>query len=306
MSFATRSATQCLGGASISDDRCLHLLCKGDAPGPTIVIEQGLAGPSILWWPVQDAVAEFARVCTYDRAGFLWSDPAPRGRNMLDAVEDLRELLTRAGVPGPFVLVGHSYGGPLVRLFVRRYPSDVVGLVLVDTPDESIVLRPSFADYNRGLRRMFGVMQGLARFGVLRLGIGLRPPPGLAPAAAKAFAAMFGRAAQFRAAREDSRALEKMPAEVGLSSGFGTLGALPLSVITHGQAFVGPAIVLEEGWPEAQRNLARLSTNSELVVAANSNHMVNLDEPNVVTDAIRRVYVAARDGRPLGSPASAT
>src|SRR5688572_9412079 len=70
--------------------RRLHVLCKGSAPGPTVVIEQGLAGPSILWWHVQDAVAQFARVCSYDRAGFHWSDPAPGERNMLDAVQDLR------------------------------------------------------------------------------------------------------------------------------------------------------------------------------------------------------------------------
>jgi pimeloyl-ACP methyl ester carboxylesterase len=281
--------------------RRLHVLCKGDAPGPTVVIEQGLAGPSILWWPVQDAVAQFARVCTYDRAGFHWSDPAPGERNMLDAVHDLHAVLTRAKIPGPYVLVGHSYGGPLVRVFAREYPNEVAGLVLVDTPDESIVFRKSFDDYNRGLRRMFAVMQAAASVGVLRWVFTLRPEPSLGPDARAAFAAMFGRAGQFRAARNDSRALERIPPQLRGPGGFGTLGSMPLSVITHGQPFQGPAVALEDGWSEAQRNLARLSSNSELVVAANSNHMVNLDEPQVVVEAIRRVHAAARDRAPLGA-----
>ncbi len=281
--------------------RRLHVLCKGDAPGPTVVIEQGLAGPSILWWPVQDAVAEFARVCTYDRAGFHWSEPARGERDMLDAVHDLHAVLTRGKVPGPYVLVGHSYGGPLVRLFAKEYPNDVAGLVLVDTPDDSIVFRKSFDDYNRGLRRMFGVMQAAASIGVLRWGFALRPSPALGPDARAAFPAMFGRAGQFRAARADSRALERIPPRLRGPDGFGTLGSTPLSVITHGQAYQGSAVMLEDGWSEGQRHLARLSSNSELVVAANSNHMVNLDEPQVVVDAVRRVHAAARDRAPLGS-----
>ena len=99
----------------------------------------------------------------------------------------------------------------------------------------------------------------------------------------------------FRTTVEYSNALDELTAELRSSGGFGSLGDRPLSVITHGVPFLGPAAVLEEGWREGQRTPAALSTNSELIVAAKSNHMINNDEPQVVIDAIRRVHAAGRD-----------
>jgi pimeloyl-ACP methyl ester carboxylesterase len=114
--------------------RCLHLRESGEAAGPTVVIEQGAGGPAVFWWPAQDEIARFARVCTYDRPGTGWSDPAPGGRSMSDRVAELHYLLHAARVPGPYVLVGHSYGGPLISLFARDYPDETAGLVFADTP----------------------------------------------------------------------------------------------------------------------------------------------------------------------------
>jgi len=131
--------------------RRLHILCKGTAPGPTIVIEQGAGSPSILWWPIQDKVAAFARVCTYDRAGYLWSDPAKTVRTLEDRVADLHALLAGAKIPAPYILVGHSFGGPLVRLYAHLHPTEIAGMVLVDTTEEGVILRPSFDDYVKKL-----------------------------------------------------------------------------------------------------------------------------------------------------------
>ena len=149
--------------------RRIHLHCQGDAPGPTVVIEQGVASPSIVWRPVEAAIAKFARVCTYDRAGFLWSDPAAPGRSLDDRMADLHALLKRAEVRAPYVLVGHSFGGLLLRRFARAYPDLVAGLVLVDSPDELVVFRDSLqSSYLQGLR-MQQVLGVLARVGVIRL-----------------------------------------------------------------------------------------------------------------------------------------
>src|SRR5580692_791159 len=124
----------------------LHLLCKGSA-SPTVVIEQGAGELSSFWWPVQDRIADFARVCTYDRAGYGWSDPARAPRTVEDRARELHALLSNAGVQAPYIFVAHSYGGLIVRDYLRHYPGEVAGLVLVDTPDESSIFRGDVLDF---------------------------------------------------------------------------------------------------------------------------------------------------------------
>src|ERR1700691_2180362 len=129
-----------LGRLAAVGDHKLHLLYKAGI-APTIVIEQGAGEPSRLWWPVQDKIAEFASVCTYDRAGYGWSEPAAAGRTIAERAEELHALLTNAAIPGPFILVAHSYGGFIVRCFARNHPNQTAGLVLVDTPEEAAFFR---------------------------------------------------------------------------------------------------------------------------------------------------------------------
>ena len=112
----------------------LHLNCTGDirATQPTVVLETGLGDFSVEWSLVQPGVARFARVCSYDRAGDGWSDLGPNPRTLRQIVYELHTMLERAGERRPYVLVGHSYGGWLVRLYQNTYPSEVTGLVLVE------------------------------------------------------------------------------------------------------------------------------------------------------------------------------
>jgi len=112
----------------------LHLNCTGEArpSQPTVILESGLGDFSVEWSLVQPGVAAFARVCSYDRAGDGWSDLGPHPRTMRQIVYELHTLLDNAGVKRPLVLVGHSYGGWLVRLYASSYPAEVVGMVLVE------------------------------------------------------------------------------------------------------------------------------------------------------------------------------
>ncbi|MGH2484392.1 MAG: alpha/beta fold hydrolase, partial [Ktedonobacterales bacterium] len=115
----------------------MHINLTGKGTGPTVVLDAGLAGFSTDWTLVQREVATFARVCSYDRAGYGWSDPVPGERTSDVIVAELHKLLRHAGAPGPYLLVGHSFGGYSVRVFADRYPDEVAGLVLVDPSHEA-------------------------------------------------------------------------------------------------------------------------------------------------------------------------
>src|SRR5438067_10878185 len=112
----------------------LHINCTGKARAsqPTVVLEAGIGDFSVEWSLVQPGVAKFARVCSYDRAGAGWSELGPHPRTMHQIVYELHILLEKADVRPSYVLVGHSYGGWLVRLFASKYRSEVAGMVLVE------------------------------------------------------------------------------------------------------------------------------------------------------------------------------
>jgi hypothetical protein len=151
--------------------RRLHLRIAGDGPGPTVVFEAGFGGSSVLWSLVQDGVSRFARTCAYDRAGYGFSDFGPFPRSGAQLAAELHLALTHADLPPPYILVAHSYGGLISRLFAWRHPRDVVGLVLVDALHGAI-----FDEAHQVMRRMvtaFGFTLGglvlLGAVGALRI-----------------------------------------------------------------------------------------------------------------------------------------
>jgi len=109
----------------------LHIRCAGDG-GPVVIFDAALGGSSLSWTLVQPAVARITRACSYDRAGFGWSDAGPLPRTAGRIAGELHALLHAAAVPHPYVLVGHSYGGLVMRLFASRHADEVAGLVLVE------------------------------------------------------------------------------------------------------------------------------------------------------------------------------
>ncbi len=114
----------------------LHLNCSGQG-SPTVVMESGAGDLSLVWALVQPQIAQFTRACSYDRAGYAWSDAGPQPRTMAQIAYELHAALANAGEKGPYVLVGAALGGAMVRVFANTYPSDVSGMVLVDSADEN-------------------------------------------------------------------------------------------------------------------------------------------------------------------------
>ena len=148
----------------------LHINCTGEG-SPTVVIDAGLGDWSTSWGLVQPEVAKTTRVCTYDRAGMGWSEPGPLPRDAHQIAGELHTLLQNANIPGPYVMVGHSFGGLPVQVFVHDYPAEVAGVVLIESmypgPED---LRHTKPDASR-------LASVLARFGIVRL---LARPLGLA------------------------------------------------------------------------------------------------------------------------------
>ena len=270
--------------------RRLHILCKGEAKGPTVVFEAGLSQytANATYGKAQDAIAPFARVCTYDRAGLGWSEPDPQPRTYPVMVDDLHRLLAAAGLKGPYVLVGHSIGGPLVRLYANTWPADVAGVVLVDATSEPTF--PEIVAASASITAQIDAAVRGARPGAPIIGL----PAGTPPETVMTFTPEI-----MLAVKGEFQAFDRLPAAMKAPGGFGKLGDVPLVVIRRGRNEADPPNATDLGWRAAQEQLAGLSTNSVVMVARNSGHTIPLDEPEVVADGVRRVLDAYRTGTHL-------
>src|SRR5918996_1448838 len=147
----------------------LHFRCSGEGT-PVVVCDAALGGSSLSWTLVEPAVSRVTRICTYDRAGFGWSDAGPFPRTAGRIADELYELLKRGSVPAPFVLVGHSFGGLVMRLFTARHREDVAALILIEPaiPEEWVDPSPDLrAHMARGVR-LCGYGTVAARVGIAR------------------------------------------------------------------------------------------------------------------------------------------
>ena len=144
----------------------LHINCTGrtSVGHPTVILDSQLGGNSLDWSNVQPGVATFTRVCSYDRAGYGWSDSGPKPRTSERMVSELHTLLIKAGIPGPYVLVGHSYGGFNVRLYAYTYPQEVAGMILVDASHEDAAQQEI-----RDGQKQLSMCSSVAPFGIIRL-----------------------------------------------------------------------------------------------------------------------------------------
>ncbi len=299
--IATPGADGHFAGMVDVGGRSLYFECLGSG-SPTVILEAGFRTRADVWMDdliqpdaprtmVFPGVAEFTRVCAYDRPGTATSrdgellpsrsDPAPMPRTARDAVSDLHALLEAAAIPGPYVLVGHSFGGLFVRLYTATYPDEVAGLVLVDAFAETLedeMTAEQWAAYDE-------IFQPV--------------PPALADYGDLEFTDLDASMDQMRDAAAES-----------------PLRPLPLVVLSRGQAMTMPddlpggltGAMLEEAWQTAQDGLAALLPDAWQVIATESEHYIQLQQPELVIDAVRAVVDAVRDpaswtqATPVASP----
>jgi pimeloyl-ACP methyl ester carboxylesterase len=296
----------------------LHLNCTGEARSsqPTVILEGGLGDFSVEWSLVQPGVAKFARVCSYDRAGDGWSDLGPHPRTLRQIVYELHTLLEKGGVTPPLVLVGHSYGGWLVRLYAATYKADVAGMVLVDAGADDPWRMLSGGKLVHSSELVKGepvpevkvsnplrlseippVALSQMKAGAQQLASHPNEPPRdkLPIEAQRMRGWALGRVEHIAASVNPFEIEELADLRARRTATRYPLGDMPLVVLTRG--------VSEEGGPdskafEAEHRqdhtvIAQMSRNGKMIVAERSGHHIQLDEPQLVIETIRGVLAAA-------------
>jgi pimeloyl-ACP methyl ester carboxylesterase len=248
----------------------LHLYCTGSA-GPTVVMEAGGGAMASDLDRISTAVSADTRVCVYDRAGRGWSESAQTAPHGVQIATDLHTLLERAGVAGPYVLAGHSFGGLYVQTFAAQYPSEVAGMVLIDSTAPNAAVS-DYADRPYVLDRVFALVSTSAQLGLGHL---------------------------FGATARDLRSTIDEYADAGdavkQAASLTDFGGKPLFVLTAGSGS-------DAAWFEAQNQMAALSTDSVHRVAEGASHDALVADPDgaaATTQAILAVVASVRSGEPL-------
>lgn len=271
----------------------LHINCTGSG-SPTVVLLPGAGEISSAWGWVAPVVARDSRVCVYDRAGRGWSEGATSQQDGIALAADLHTLLDRAHEAGPYLLVGHSFGGLYVLNFAARYIDQVAGVVLLDSTHPDMFTRlPKYPFIYEAYRRVSAVFPSLARLGIGR--VAYRSNFDKLPLQSRREEVAFWSTA--RAARSQRDEWAEAPVVMRQAHSLATLGARPLIVVTAAEE-------AQEGWIPLQRELATLSTNSQHRVVPNATHTSLVDDERQAsnsTDAIRAVMQAARSGSPLAA-----
>jgi pimeloyl-ACP methyl ester carboxylesterase len=277
----------------------MHINCTG-VGSPAVILVSGLDDFSITWSLIQPEIAKTTRVCSYDRAGVGWSEESPNSRTSENLVKELHTLLMNANVEGPYVMVGHSFGGALIQLYIYNYPDEVVGFVLVDAAPVNLFVRiPSWRNIIRRKIGIFRALETMSSFGLLALSpenISNRDFP---EEASSQFQAISSATDYYKITIAENKMLETNLAEIKAMH-ITSFGDLPLIVLSRGtrdmmlglpEAENGQA---HQAWNEMQSELLELSSNSRQLVAEKSEHFIQLQQPQLVIDAIFQILQIAR------------
>jgi len=283
-----------------------HLFCTGRG-APTVILEEGAGGGSLNWSWIQRLVASTTRVCSYDRPGYGWSDPTDTPRDANTVSRELDALLKSSGERGPFIAVGHSLGGPYARMFAAQQRDNVVGLVLVDATNPSVLTTMSEAGLppiKRGAIASFlasseVLFQFANQIGLIRVTVDIDPndsPPDTAPAM-RTFLLSLERA---RTAVRELDSVSDTLHQIGRLSG---VGGMPVTVIASDRwidkdPYVAAA---RAAWSKRQqRNWLAVSANSRFLIVPESDHLSLLSKrahAAAVSDAIMQMVQTLKSRR---------
>ena len=270
-------------------ERELHIDCRGQGQ-PTVVLFNGLGEFSASWARIANGVGPTTRVCAYDRAGQGWSDDVEQPQDGVAAADDLHTLLAAAGEQGPYVLVGHSVGGPYAMTYADRYADEVAGMVLLDsTSPHQFDAIPGYPLQYALMRRAYGVLPTLARLGLGPLLAGSHlPATDAAPVDAMAMTT--------RAGRNSRDELSMLPVVFRQARALTTLGDRPLAVLTSTETALDT-----QGWTQAQDRMAALSTDT-VHGEVEASHAGMVEDPGGATASVQAIASVVRAVRTGTSP----
>jgi pimeloyl-ACP methyl ester carboxylesterase len=301
----------------------LSINCTGQsAPGvPTVIMDTGLGVPAVGWDFVQPDVAKFARVCSYDRAGYGWSTPGPMPRTSGEIAKELHALLVASGEKPPYVLVAHSFGGYNVRVYTKEYPAEVAGMVLVDTSHEDqnhrmpAALQNFMKKQQEQMEKQRKIAPYLMFFGVARIMASGTDPTGKLPKEfVKKFTYLSLQPKFLDATASEIGSFDQSAEEVKAA---GNLGDRPLMVLTAGKTAdlknlpggvkQSDLDELRTMWVnDLQVQEMHLSTQGKRQIVTDSTHMIPFERPDTVIAAIRDVVdaVKAQAAAAVAAPAA--
>lgn len=271
----------------------LHINCSGNG-GPTVVLDAGMGCNSLEWALVQPEIAKFAQVCSYDRAGYGWSDESPLPRTSQNSVHELHTLLHNAGIPGPYILVGHSLGGMNMRLFASLYPEKVAGIVLVDAAHEDQFEKMPLPEVNKNITMIYsytGLIRLMTYTSPYKKAVEMYPENiqemllARGPRTNMCFRTIFSEMSNLK---ESSKQL--------INAG-GSLGNKPLIVITAGKPMdsEGTGYTTEQidemnkAHKLFQEDLVKKSTKGKQIIAETSDHMINRCQPKIIVESVHEI-----------------
>ena len=275
----------------------LHSYCTGSGK-PTVILDAGMGGDSTWWRLVQQDVSTFTRVMSYDRAGYGWSDASPEPRTSAIIVKELHTLLHNQGIEPPYILVGHSFGGTNMKLYANTYPDEVYALILVDACYEK--QWEKFVAYDRenppvpktvwdSINEYWWHMinsKPAHYMGITRLFMPSMMKPFFAGVMPKDLQQVIIAKASALKSLETFESEQHHCAESFDQSANASNFMInkPLIVISHGKKEDQRSDAI---WPECQKALLNDSTQSQHIVAHKSGHMINVEQPEVIVEAIR-------------------
>jgi pimeloyl-ACP methyl ester carboxylesterase len=263
----------------VVDGHQMRINCTGSG-SPTIVLDAGLGNDGLIWGGVQPVLARTTRVCSYDRAGFGWSDPMPPPRDADHIATELHGLLAAAKIYAPIVLMGHSIAGIYIRDYATRYPADVAGLIFVDGSTPLQNRHPAFkSEFAKKPLQWLSDLQGQALFvaGIPRwFGQCSQKFPGFDAVAAKLQAEDLCRS-QWSAINAEKDSFDRSGEQTVHT---GPYGSLPILIFSQDSAKDTSAI--SQAWNHMQEDLKKLSTRSRRIIAKGSTHYIQLDRPDLI------------------------